>query len=188
MPDAPIARAKISETAPCAVPLSSLNVQALTAHRAAMAVAAAFAQALDDLVFIHPISHDPKIARAYRRLLSSHQALSFFQLIWKKSSFVTDAELEAASLPRNFPGMSLNAHRLAIELAETPAEVGASIKRVSSLLCAGVAYGLVDEQRLGPKKIVVSGSALLHKVMLSVASGQEAILEPQRDTETTDQL
>jgi hypothetical protein len=120
--------------------------------------------------------------------LSSLQALSFSQLLWKESPFVTDIELEAAGLPRNFPGVSLNAHRLAIELAETPAEVGATIKRVSSLLCAGIAYGLVDRQRLGAKKIVVSGSALLHKVMLSVASGQEEILELQGDTGTAAQL
>jgi hypothetical protein len=58
MPDAPIARVKISETTPFAVPLSPLNVQALIAHRAFMAMAAAYVHALDKFVFIHPISED----------------------------------------------------------------------------------------------------------------------------------
>ena len=147
-------------------------------------MAAAYIEVLDKIVFVNEIAEDAKAKRSHQRALSTQEAFSFFQLLWKESRFVNDAELQAAGLPRIFSNGQINCHRLAIELAETPAEVGAIIKRVRSLLRAGAVYGLVHEVRIGPKKYTVCGTSLLHQVMIAVVSTQAAILESQSNPET----
>jgi hypothetical protein len=154
---------------------------ALGAFSSALAMSEAYFSTLEKHVFQCVPIADRKLLKTWKKTLSGHDALVLLQILWKESQYVDGAELEAAGMYRSMPLRELNANSLAKELAATPEGRGAVNKRISAIVRAGVAFGLIEKKALHAKHAPISGSEKLHEFMLMVAEAWDAIVKDPRD-------
>ncbi len=143
--------------------------EALRAFASALAMSEAYLRTLDSYVFKCVPLEDKKTIQTWKKSLLGHGAFLILQVLWKESKYVSDSDLEKAGLRRFLPMRDLTVHKLAEDLAATPAAKDALNKRISGIVRAGMAYGLVEERKLHAKLHVISGSEKLHVFMLMTA-------------------
>jgi len=129
----------------------------------------AYQQALKQIFARMPIE-DRKDALTWQHALLAQSSIGVLMIIWKESTYVTEVDLIAIGLERDYsPARPLNCHSLATSIAESAADLGRTQKRVSGIVTAAEAYGLVDRVRPeGFRHFDLRGTARLHELMLRV--------------------
>lgn len=162
-----MAIAKAIMSADCVHP-DERTVAALRDHAHLAETMRRFATALQDEVFVQSVICDAKDARTHQKVLLRADSYLVLQIIWKESGFITDEELRAAGLARNFaPGM-LTCYKLGVELAPTKQEVAASNTRVATVVAAAEIYDLVIRDTVRTKHRPLVGTPLLHGIMIDI--------------------
>jgi len=126
---------------------------------------------LKTMVFADPPSHlYEKEKRKYENFLKDYDCLSLFFLVWKES--LTDEELTRLEITRSpFP---LNAHRLAVELAESPKDVAKTTSYIRTFSLAASAYGLINRAAERSTLVKLEPTPLLHRFLAALVKRNSA--------------
>jgi len=156
--------------------LSALNVL-LQYH----ALTEAWSDAVASLVAID--GSDVKDEISFRKTLNAPHSIGVLQLLWKDSSFVGEAELEALGLERLFAGCAPSCHGLALILSPGSATFAATEKRLQKLVRAARCFGLIEVIPVQAKRYELHPTASLHQLMLIVtrASTLTLFCDPNMD-------
>jgi hypothetical protein len=131
---------------------------------------------LEELIF-RKLDMSRQPMSSYRRLLLTSSAHKILKVVWKESSFVSDSELTIMGIARNFSDGEITQHHLAVVLSEEPSDVSALNTKVRNVGIAAYAVGMIDRREQGPKKVLLSGTDLLHEFMLELASRQMQFIQ-----------
>lgn len=159
--------AKAIPPADCVL-LDQRTVAALRGHADLAETMRRFTDALQDGVFHQPVSCDTKDSLRHQKVLLRTDTYLVLQIIWKESPFITDEELSAAGLAREFGCGALTCRALGVRLAVTKEEVGRSNTRVRTIIEAAEIYDLVSRDTQLSKYRPIVGTSLLHGVMVDI--------------------
>jgi hypothetical protein len=144
------------------------TLTALQVHAIVRELHDAYERHLQLMVFCQPLK-DRKAALSFQRTLKASDAYPVLQIIWKESPYVDERELEAVRYARSFAMQPLTCYGLATQIAESPADVAKVNKRLRAIVHASLAYSLIEVKKLGPKKLRLTGSDLLHRFMIELS-------------------
>jgi hypothetical protein len=157
---------------------STRGLLALRSHRISIGLPALYEAQLRESIFPRLADDKRKPNSAFRKVLSNFGTFHILQLIWKESSFLEDAEIEACGLVRLFGGEPLTCHGLARLMAVGSEDrVEAINKRLSKIVRASVAYELIEEERVAPTKIFIKATSLLDNFMHQLSEAQRGFLD-----------
>jgi hypothetical protein len=151
----------------CVLP-DERTVAALRSHADLAETMRRFAGTLQDEVFHQRVSCDTKDTLRHQKVLLRTDTYLVLQVIWKESPFITDEELSAAGLAREFGSGALTCRALGVRLAVTKEEVGRSNTRVRTIIEAAEIYDLVRRDTELSKYRPIVGTSLLHGVMVDI--------------------
>lgn len=154
--------------------VGSVNLRALGIHAITQEIWSAYATGVDALEFCS--AHDRMDVLRFQRVLKDYDTLSILQVIWKESRHISDIELKAFGAARLFCNRHLTCWGLAKEIARTTHDVGKVQKRISTIVEAGAAYGLIESEKIRSKMVRVEGTKRLHDFMLVLAMQTEGII------------
>jgi|HubBroStandDraft_3_1064219.scaffolds.fasta_scaffold29613_3 hypothetical protein len=128
----------------------------------------AYRSVLRHEVFSAALAPRTKDTVSHERTLLQDEAQQYLTILWKESHFVSDKLLAKAGVARSFLPGELTCHALALSAAATAEDLGKVYKRIQLIVNTAHSYGLISKDIRGPKKVVISGTSLLHNVMLSI--------------------
>jgi len=105
---------------------------------------------------------DRKDARKFQRLLRTSDALSLLLVIWKGTAVEQLVPFQSGPSP-------LNAHGLAVTLAEHPADVAKITSRIREFSIAAEAYGLLKRLDGHQKLVKLEATPLLEEFLVELA-------------------
>lgn len=149
---------------------------ALESHAVCLELKGAYDLLLKRTVFCQKSLRD-KYILGHQKALLDYNSYQILQLLWKESSFITDAERDAFGMERSFINQSVTCWGLATRTATTPGDVGKVNKRIQTIVSAAHVYGLVELQRIGPKRTAIVGSQTLHNFMIELSQTSIAIAD-----------
>ena len=159
--------AKATLPADC-VRLDDRTVAALRGHADLAEAMRRFATALQEEVFVQPVDCDRMDCLRHQKVLLRTDSYLVLQIIWKESASITDEELAAAGLAREFTSCPLTCHALGVRLALGKEDVGRSNTRVATIIAAAEVYDLVSRETLRSKLRPITGTPLLHGLMVDI--------------------
>lgn len=144
------------------------TVAALRGHADLAEAMRRFATTLQEEVFVQPVDCDRMDALKHQKVLLRTDSYLVLQIIWKESGSITDDELAAAGLAREFRSCALTCHALGVRLAVGKEDVGRSNTRVGTIIAAAEVYDLVSRATLRSKLRPITGTPLLHGLMVDI--------------------
>lgn len=149
---------------------SSQLETALRMSAALGALNAHYSELLRVMIFPNPrLGYDRKELIRHKKCLCDDEAHQVLQVVWKKSSFVTEEALARVGLRRVFEDCSLNAYNLATKLANSPDHVAKINSRIRGIGIAAEAFGLIERDNNRRTKKPLQGTELLHQFMLRLS-------------------
>jgi len=123
------------------------------------------------------LSQNRSQENTFQKRLLSQPGMSVLMIVWKDSSLVSDAEIEAAGAMRvGSPCAPINCHNLAKKMAAGVEDYDRQEKIIQGIVKAAEAYGLIKREKFGnTRQLALRGTERLHQLMLAFDQGVRPI-------------
>lgn len=109
----------------------------------------------------------------FRKILSSEEANTVLNIIWKESNYVSEHNVIMAGYDKKTFSGVVNCYSLDVSLASSKIDVAATVTRVRNIVIAGCAYKLLTRNQINPKNTPIRCESLLNDIMLELGSLNE---------------
>jgi hypothetical protein len=157
-------------SAPASPPIAIETVSALATAGGFIEMLGVWQALMRKQVFpLVDLSHNRTQENTFQKRLLSQPGMSVLMIVWKDSSQVRDAEIEAAGAVRVGSVCSpINCHNLAKRMATGIEDYDRQEKLIQGIVKAAEAYGLIERAKFGStRQLALRGTELLHQLMLS---------------------
>lgn len=123
-------------------------------------------------VFKTKVFNNPEIAGKdrvkFQRLLSSEEANTVLEIVWKESDFVTLSDLSRVGFKRKLFAAGISVYALGVSISEDKNEVAATVTRIRNIITASRAYGLAYREKVHVTSSLIRCTSLLHEIMIEL--------------------